>query len=327
MWTSFSIKFITLIEKSAHTHLQSPTPSLALSEDFYSKLNFQAFVHEGNPFYSDGKSNILINPERTASAGMVIEVNNLAEFKSQSSRKKVHFEERKDELFLSCPSGIITHIKAFKNKLPKAEEKPSVLGNAAGLTIESNDTNASVNFYRNIGFKITTGTAENGWLVMKNESGFGMSLLKTGTCPYLFFNPSISYFNGKEGNPIVIENIRKFGLPIAEEVTHFNKKGEVDNVIMRARVIINCRSVKRKWLPIFDSSNYEKINKYLEISNRTGILGKDEFVEIEGKEYVINNVKIRFSGIFDDQTNSYHHELKDLRTPYNIEIIMEVIEI
>jgi hypothetical protein len=51
-------------------------------------------------------------------------------------------------------------------------------------------------------------------------------------CPHLFFNPSLTYFNGKN-NLQIIENIRKSGVDITEEITVFNKEGIVDNVILR----------------------------------------------------------------------------------------------
>ena len=44
-------------------------------------------------------------------------------------------------------------------------------------------------------------------------------------CPHLFFNPSLTYFNGKEGNPKVITAVRDAGIPITEEITHFNREG------------------------------------------------------------------------------------------------------
>lgn len=59
-----------------------------------------------------------------------------------------------------------------------------------------------------------------------------VSLMRPLNCPHLFFNPSLTYFNGGR-NPEVIAAIRKAGVPISEEITHFNSRGEVDNVILR----------------------------------------------------------------------------------------------
>jgi hypothetical protein len=57
--------------------------------------------------------------------------------------------------------------------------------------------------------------------------------MKPNICPHLFFNPSMTYFNGKEGNPKVIAKVRELDIPIAEEITHFSKDGSVDNIIIR----------------------------------------------------------------------------------------------
>jgi len=60
----------------------------------------------------------------------------------------------------------------------------------------------------------------------------GVSIMKPNMCPHLFFNPSLTYFNGGK-NPEIIEAIRKLDIPITEEITYFNKEGLVDNIIIR----------------------------------------------------------------------------------------------
>ena len=42
----------------------------------------------------------------------------------------------------------------------------------------------------------------------------------------------MTYFNGGN-NLAVIQDIREAGIPITEEITQFNDRGEVDNVIIR----------------------------------------------------------------------------------------------
>ena len=56
--------------------------------------------------------------------------------------------------------------------------------------------------------------------------------MKTGSCPHLFFNPSLTYFNGAK-NLSIIQQIKTLQIPITEEITHFNKEGIVDNIIIR----------------------------------------------------------------------------------------------
>ena len=67
---------------------------------------------------------------------------------------------------------------------------------------------------------------------MRSKAGDSISLLQALQCPHLFFNPSLTYFNGSR-NPKIIESIKKQNIEITEEVTEFNSKGEVDNIILR----------------------------------------------------------------------------------------------
>ena len=60
---------------------------------------------------------------------------------------------------------------------------------------------------------------------MKSEVGDSISLIQAQQCPHLFFNPSVTYFNGSH-NLEINESIKK--IEITEEVTEFNSKGEVD---------------------------------------------------------------------------------------------------
>jgi hypothetical protein len=78
-----------------------------------------------------------------------------------------------------------------------------------------------------LGFSKTIGEIEQGWVGYANEDG-----MKANICPYLFFNPSATYFNGPN-NLKIIEQIRDINIPITEEIMGFNKKGIVDNIIIR----------------------------------------------------------------------------------------------
>jgi hypothetical protein len=110
---------------------------------------------------------------------------------------------------------------------------PGITGNFAGLSIETTEMERSVEFWSALGYAITMGEASKGWVSLEADGCPGISLMKSMMCPHLFFNPSLTYFNGKEGNPKVIEAVRKEGIPITEEITHFNKEGLVDNIIIR----------------------------------------------------------------------------------------------
>ena len=76
------------------------------------------------------------------------------------------------------------------------------------------------------------GNIEQGWVVFQNEEKATVSFMMPNSCPHLFFNPSLNYFNGKN-NLAVIEKIKKAEISFTEEITHFNSNGMVDNVIVR----------------------------------------------------------------------------------------------
>lgn len=90
----------------------------------------------------------------------------------------------------------------------------------------------AIQIWQLLDFKQTMGGVEQGWICLTNEAGFTVSLMKPYSCPHLFFNPSLSYFNGAD-NLAVIEKVRATAIPITQEITHFNPKGIVDNVILR----------------------------------------------------------------------------------------------
>ena len=71
--------------------------------------------------------------------------------------------------------------------------------------------------------------------------GGGQSLVDCGCadrhynyqcCPHLFFNPSLTFFNG-ENNLKIIDQINNLNIAVTEEITVFNEDNIVDNIIIR----------------------------------------------------------------------------------------------
>ncbi len=212
---------------------QTPTPNLLNSIDFYKKAGFQVLSESHPTIVSDGKAVMEINPDRYARAGLKMyaeswekEANELAQHYS--------FCKIEDGYLLSDPGGVWVYL--IETSAPpsySADENTSCLfGNSMGLSLECVSMANSCNFYEGLGFKLAQGTVDSGWIVLTHNSGFSISLMKPNTCPHLFFNPSLTYFNGGK-NDVIIPKIREAGIPITEEITHFNPNGEVDNVIIR----------------------------------------------------------------------------------------------
>jgi len=213
--------------------IQTPTNALANSIEFYEKLNFTKISEGESTFVSDGKAIIEINPVRFARAGVKLFAEDWSK-EIESIQKRTPVIDIENGHLMSGPSGCWVYLMKGKSPITqKSEEKNSVLGNFAGLSLETISIGHSVEFWNLLGFEITMGGADQGWCVLTNKEGFGVSLMKPNSCPHLFFNPSLTFFNGKENNPKIIAEIRRLNIPISEEITAFNKEGIVDNVIIR----------------------------------------------------------------------------------------------
>jgi len=215
--------------------IQTPTPNLNTSIEFYEKLNFK-ILSKSPTIVTDGKILIEINPDRLARAGMKLyrESWDLTVSKLEQITEVHHTKE--GYLF---GDGTGTWVYLIENQAPaaanafKVKENFGILGNAAGLSLESSDMNYAAKIWQILGFRKTAGDFSQGWISFENNDGMTVSLMKPGSCPHLFFNPSLSYFNGKEENPKVISKIRKLSIPITEEITVFNEEEIVDNIIIR----------------------------------------------------------------------------------------------
>lgn len=213
-----------------NTRIQTPTPNLEDSLNFYKQLGFTV-VSDKNPILvSDGTVLIEINPNRFARAGIKLFDENwtlvLEQFKNVAPMANGHL--------LSDPSGTWIYLMEADQgtKLDRQIFPKSVLGNSMGVSLESIAFKDSITFYEKLGFKKEEGNLSQGWTSLKNKDGLIVTIMKDNACPHLFFNPSLTYFNGAK-NEKVIETIRSSEIPITEEITYFNSEGAVDNIIIR----------------------------------------------------------------------------------------------
>lgn len=213
--------------------IQTPTPNLLQSLDFYKKLNFSV-ISETNPtLVSDGKVVIEIATERVARAGIKLYRKDWKQV-VESIQKITPVVTIDDGYFLSDPSD--SRIYLLERDPDVSYDlngiQSSTLGSYAGVSLETSDIHKSILIYENLGFSKTMGGIEQGWVAYQNEDEFAVSFMLPNSCPHLFFNPSLTYFNGKN-NLGIIDKIRKSGVAITEEITTFNKEGIVDNVILQ----------------------------------------------------------------------------------------------
>ena len=213
--------------------VQTPTPNLEQSLDFYLSLGFKILSTEPVSLVTDGKVVIQIHPDRKARAGIRLYQEDWSEV---VQRLKPHSNvlEKEGEYIAADPSGVYLYLSQ-KRPLPLEDltDQPAAkTGNFAGISIESLNFEKSLKFWQAAEYVISSGGADQGWVSLSNGSGIDISIMTAGSCPHLFFNPSFTYFNGTN-NPEVIQSIWDSGVPIAEEITAFNQEGIVDNIIIR----------------------------------------------------------------------------------------------
>ena len=213
--------------------IHTPTNGLENSLTFYNKLGFKSLSNKERTIVTDGMVVIEINADRFARAGVKLfktkwtkEVNKL--------KKLTTVHRTKTGYVLGDPNGVWIYLEEglLKLKFKPAKESFSVLGNYAGISLESTDISKSVEVWKTLGFK-AKGSPEQGWVACTNQDNLTVNIMNPLMCPHLFFNPSLTYFNGKGNSPKVIKKIRELKIPITEEITHFNDKGVVDNIIIR----------------------------------------------------------------------------------------------
>jgi hypothetical protein len=216
-----------------YSFIHTPTNNLDQSLDFYIKLGFTKLPNTDLTLVSDGKAVIEINPDRFARAGVKLFSKSWQQ-EVADIEKLTNVIKIKNGYLLSDPSG--TRIYLIETKtvpdLELANIGTSVLGNYAGLSLESTSIDLSFKLWQTLGFTNQQGAIDQGWVSLSNADGLGVSLMKPEICPHLFFNPSLTYFNGNK-NPEIIAKIRALNIPITEEITHFSKEGIVDNIIIR----------------------------------------------------------------------------------------------
>lgn len=211
------------------TLIQTPTNDLKNSIEFYSKLKFNIISDKDPVLVSDGKAFIQINPDRYARAGIKLFNSNWEETvnKLQQLATVVKISEG---YLLTDTSGMWIYLIETDEQfeLQMSDSSHSALGNYMGIGLETPEVEKSKEIWTILGFERN----DPKWPSYTNKDQVTVTFYEPNSCPHLFFNPSLTYFNGSD-NPQVIEYIRNQNIPIAEEITYFNPNNEVDNIIIR----------------------------------------------------------------------------------------------
>ncbi len=211
--------------------IKTPVNKPGNSIDFYNRLGFHQ-LYGSLLTYTDGKVIIEIDTNKSARAGM-----NFYKPSWKTDVEKVKkwatVKKTKNGYRLSDPSGVMIYLIDSGVVFPPAlDSSYSLLGNYQGVTLESGNMAASYELYTALGLHKTKGDAEKGFVELSDGRGFTIVLMSAGSCPHLFFNPSLTYFNGSR-NMAVIAGIKAKGIPVVQDITWFSKEGKADNIILR----------------------------------------------------------------------------------------------
>lgn len=215
------------------TLIHTPTGNLNSSLDFYTKLDFEVISDNKTTIVTDGKAIIEINPDRHARAGLKIFKDSWKE-EIEKLEKITTVIEIDGGYLISDPNGVKAYLIEGEPAFEYTRKDSSFgkTGNFSGVNFETTDIYRSIKFWAALGFKHIDGSPEKGFVLLMSGDGLAVALMKVLTCPHLFINPSMTYFNGGK-NMEIIQRIRAEEISIVEEVTYFNKEGIVDNIIIQ----------------------------------------------------------------------------------------------
>ncbi len=189
--------------------VESPTPQLQESLSYYKSIGFQCTAWNKGYLCQTQDLTIFLNS-------------------NPYSRPCINLLGAQEQKIEASPSGTWVKQEREKLSLPDVKDK-SLLGNYGGVCIETLDLNASFIFWQAKGFKGNL-EPEASWCSLKNENGDTISLLKANSCPHLFTNPSLAFFNGHQ-NSGIIQQIKTLKLPIKQEVI-FRNETTADNLVI-----------------------------------------------------------------------------------------------
>ena len=211
--------------------LQTCTPNIHQSKNYFKALDFELEDKGDYTLVYDRQMHIMISHERSGRKGLSLikenwesEITQLAQFVEVKQNNGVYY-------FVS-PSGTRFALKSGPSVMIPEAQSTCLLGNYAGVSLETMDIKMSMKILQVLGFEQSGGGLDKGWVSCTDQAQNTISLMMPFTCPHLFINPSGTFFNSG-GNTEIIAKIRQRGIAIYEEITAFSTKCDVDNITMR----------------------------------------------------------------------------------------------
>ena len=211
--------------------LNTCTTNKEASKKYFRDLNFQLIEEDSYTLAYDENLKIIAHYDHSARTGLTL-IKECWSSELQALKSIVNIISKENAHYFASPSG--TWFKLIEGEeipFPKTTSK-CLMGNYAGISLETLDIQKSLKILNALGFSKSGGGIEQGWISCTDVNQNTISLMAPFSCPHSFVNPSGTFFNSGQ-NPKIIANIRQKNIPIYEEITVFNKQGEVDNIILR----------------------------------------------------------------------------------------------
>jgi len=204
--------------------------------EFYRKLGYTLHeISERVHLAMDKNMAIILNGEAGSRTGMVLYHENPVEIKEALADQHTIYRHA-DVDFTADYNNVRLFIHPIDEQpdiLEDADIAYNMCGTCFGVGIESVHFEASILFWSLVGFTTDTVISDDlQYVTMKCAYGPDLTIFRPGNCPHAFQNPSLTYFNGKEGNKRVIDKLVDTKINIAEFVSVFNKEGIADNIII-----------------------------------------------------------------------------------------------
>ncbi|MDX2247396.1 MAG: hypothetical protein SF052_11490 [Bacteroidia bacterium] len=218
--------------KSGHTIcINLPTESRGRTPQLLKKMGFVPAGRDilGQRLMSDGTVLLRLDEEYEYGAGILYYSEEMIADRPPGKNLRDEEESEWSQEWQS-PEGVsFILLKASPNEIPKAE---SVQGTPYGtfyeVSLMTTDFQASIEWWQKAGFRLTYGNPETSSFVTLSDDLIRIGLYRPGSCPHIFNNPAITYFDSNMAEKIVAA--RESGISFAQEIT--NKENVVSDVIV-----------------------------------------------------------------------------------------------
>lgn len=128
------------------------------------------------------------------------------------------------------PEGVsLTILQTPHDEMPdNTSSSLSPFGTFYEVSLMTTDFDASVVWWQKAGFFITHGNPATDNFITLSDDMIRVGLYRPGSCPHIFNNPAVTYFDGEMAEKIVAA--KEIGISFAQEITH--KEGVISDGIV-----------------------------------------------------------------------------------------------